>query len=48
MTIVAEVKPRRRSATKHQSILSAAAQVASDVGYAASTIELIATQAGNF
>jgi len=46
MITVAEVKPRRRSATKHQSILSAAAQVALDVGYAASTIELIATQAG--
>ncbi|MEE9322022.1 MAG: TetR/AcrR family transcriptional regulator [Granulosicoccus sp.] len=40
-----EARTRRRSAAKHKSILDAAALAASNVGYDASTIELIAAQA---
>ncbi len=40
-----EVKSRRRSEAKHESILEAAAVVAFETGYSASTIELIAIRA---
>lgn len=46
MSVAPELKTRRRSATKHDSILDSAAQIASEVGYAHSTIEMIATRAG--
>lgn len=46
MSATSEIKTRRRSAAKHDSILQSAAHIASDVGYAASTIELIAARAG--
>lgn len=45
MKALTQVITRRRSATKHESILDAAAFLASDIGYAASTIELIASRA---
>ncbi|MDB4223896.1 TetR/AcrR family transcriptional regulator [Granulosicoccus sp.] len=40
------ITSRRRSASKHEAIIDSAAQIASDIGYAASTIELIAARAG--
>ena len=41
-----QIKPRKRSAAKHQAILVAAEAVAGEFGYAPSTIELIARRAG--
>lgn len=45
MSTTEEIKTRRRSATKHESILDSATLVVSEVGYAASTIEMIAARA---
>lgn len=46
MSATIQIRTRKRSTAKHEAILVAAEAVASELGYAPSTIELIASRAG--